>query len=55
MGARTGAILYVLTMVIVMVGVDVVFFRHHVWGRLMVNLGIVLVFAAIYLTYLKRP
>jgi predicted cobalt transporter CbtA len=43
------AILYVLAMVAVIVGVDVLFFRHHVWARLLVNVGIVLVFAAFYL------
>ena len=47
--------LYVLAMVAVVVGVDVLFFRHHVWDRLIVNVGIVLVFAAFYLRFLKRP
>jgi hypothetical protein len=31
-----------------------VFFRHNFWERLMVNVGIVLVFAALYLRFLKR-
>jgi hypothetical protein len=39
-------VLYVLAMVAVVVGVDVLFFRHHLWDRLIVNIGIVLVFAA---------
>ena len=47
--------LYVLGMVAVVVGVDVLFFRHHFWDRLIVNVGIVLVFAAFYLRFLKRP
>ncbi len=47
--------LYVLAMVGVVVGVDVLFFRHHVWERLIVNIGIVLVFAAFYWRFLKRP
>ena len=47
--------LYVLAMVAVIVGVDVLFFRHHLWARLMVNVGIVLVFGAVYLRFLKRP
>lgn len=38
--------LYVLTLVAVVVGVDVLFFRHHVWERLAANVGIVLVFTA---------
>ena len=47
--------LYVLAMVAVVVGVDVLFLRHHFWARLIVNVGIVLVFAAFYLWFLKRP
>ena len=47
--------LYVLTLVVVVVGVDILFFRHHFWERLIVNVGIVLVFAAFYLRFLKRP
>jgi hypothetical protein len=42
-------------MVAVVVGVDVLFFRHHFLERLMVNVGIVLVFAAFYLAFVKRP
>ena len=45
--------LYVLALVAVVVGVDVLFFRHHFWERLLVNGGIVLVFAAIYSRFLK--
>ena len=47
--------LYVLAMVAVVVGVDVLFFRHQLWDRLLVNVGIVLVFAAFYFRFLKRP
>lgn len=46
--------LYGLALVIVIVGVDVLFFRNRFWERLMVNVGIVLVFAAFYLRFLKR-
>jgi hypothetical protein len=46
-------ILYVLVMVAVVVGVDVLFFRDHFWGRLLVNIGIVLVFGAFYLRFLS--
>ena len=55
MGSRAAIVLYVLVMVAVVVGVDVLFFRHHFWDRLMVNVGIVLVFAAFYFRFLKRP
>ena len=54
MGRRVGVVLYVLALVAVVVGVDVSFFRHRFWERLMVNAGIVLVFAAFYLRFLKR-
>ena len=55
MGNRVAVTLYVLAMVAVVVGVDVLFFRHQFWDRLIVNVGIVLVFAAFYLRFLKRP
>jgi protein-S-isoprenylcysteine O-methyltransferase Ste14 len=55
MGRPTAAVLYVLTMVVVVVGVDVLVFRDHLWERLMVNVGIVLVFGAFYLRFLQHP
>lgn len=48
-------VLYVLAMVVVVVGVDLVFFRNRFWERLMANVGIVLVFAAFYFRFLKGP
>jgi len=54
-GSRAAIVLYLLAMVAVVVGVDVLFFRHQFWARLIVNVGIVLVFAAFYLRFLKRP
>jgi lipopolysaccharide export LptBFGC system permease protein LptF len=47
--------LYVVAMAAVIVGVDFAFFRNRFWERLTVNIGIVLVFAAFYLRFLKRP
>jgi hypothetical protein len=55
MGRQAAVVFYVLVMVAVVVGVDVLFFRHHFWPRLMVNVGIVLVFAAFYFRFLKQP
>ena len=55
MGRRAAVVLYVLALVAVVVGVDVLFFRHQIWARLLVNVGIVLVFAAFGLRFLKRP
>ncbi|MGD0713124.1 MAG: hypothetical protein ABSB24_02925 [Gaiellaceae bacterium] len=51
MGRQVAIALYVLTLVAVVVGVDVLFFRHHVWERLAANVGIVLVFAAFGLRF----
>lgn len=55
MGRQPAVVLYVLVMVAVVVGVDVVLFRNQFWPRLLVNVGIVLVFLACYLRFLKRP
>jgi len=55
MGRQAAIVLYVLALVVVVVGVDVLFFRHHTWERLIVNVGIALVFAAFYWRFLKRP
>lgn len=54
MGRQTAVALYVLAMVAIIVGVDVLFFRHHFWERLTVNVGIVLVFGAFYIRFLKH-
>jgi hypothetical protein len=54
MGKQAGVVLYVLAMVAVVVGVDVAFFRNRFWERLMVNVGIVLVFGAFYLRFFQR-
>ena len=54
MGRQAGVVLYVLALVAVVVAVDVLFFRHRFWERLIVNVGIVLVFAAFYLRFVKR-
>jgi len=55
MGRQAAVVLYALAMAAVVVGVDILFFRHHFWERLIVNVGIVLVFGAFYFRFLKRP
>jgi len=55
MGRQVAVALYVVAMVAVIVGVDVGFFRNRFWERLMVNIGIVLVFAAFYFRFLRSP
>jgi hypothetical protein len=54
-GKQAAIVLYVLALIAVVVGVDVLFFRHYFWARLIVNVGIVLVFGGFYLRFLKRP
>jgi hypothetical protein len=54
-GRQAAVVLYVLAMVGIVVGVDVLFLRHQFWLRLIINVGIVLVFAAFYFRFLKGP
>ena len=55
MSRQITGVLYVLAMAAVIVSVDVAFFRNRFWERLMVNIGIVLIFGAFYLRFLNRP
>ena len=55
MDRRVAVVLYIVLMVAVVVGVDFLFLRHRFWERLMVNIGIVVVFAAFYMRFLGRP
>jgi Mn2+/Fe2+ NRAMP family transporter len=48
-------VLYVVVLIAVVVSVDLLFFKNRFWERLMVNIGIGLVFAAFYLGFLKNP
>jgi hypothetical protein len=53
MGRQLTVVLYVIALVSTVVTVDVLFFRNYIWARLMVNVGIVLVFTAFYFRFLK--
>jgi uncharacterized membrane protein len=55
MPKNTYVVLFILVLIAVVVGVDFLFFRDRFWERLLVNIGIVLVFAAFYLRFLKNP
>jgi len=55
MGRQAAVALYAFAILAVVVGVDVLFFRHRFWERLLVNIGIVMVFAAFGLKFLKPP
>ena len=48
-------VIYIVLMVAVIVAVDVLFFKDYFRERLIVNVGLVLVFGAFYLRFLKRP
>jgi len=52
MDRRIAVVLYVVAMAAVIIGVDFAFFRNRFWERLIVNIGIVLVFGAFYLRFL---
>jgi hypothetical protein len=55
MGRQVAIALYLVGMAAVIVGVDVVFFKDRFWERLLVNVGIVLVFAAFYIRFIRHP
>jgi arginine exporter protein ArgO len=55
MGRQAVGILWVVLMAAIIVAMDVLFFRHQFWERLMSNVGVVLVFAAFYLRFLRHP
>lgn len=46
--------LYVAGLIVVVVSVDLVFFRNLFWGRLLANIGLVLLFAAFYLKFTEH-
>jgi type IV secretory pathway VirB2 component (pilin) len=54
MTRNMSVVLYVVVLIAVVVGVDLLFFRNRFWERLMANIGIVLVFAAFYLRFLNN-
>jgi hypothetical protein len=55
MSSRVAGVVYAVLMVAVIVGMDFAFFRNRFWERLISNIGVVLVFAAFYLRFLKHP
>jgi hypothetical protein len=54
MRRKAAVVLYVLVLIAVVVGVDILFLTHRFWERLIVNIGIVLVFVTFYMRFLKR-
>jgi len=54
MGRQTITALYVLVMAAIIIGVDVAFFRGRFWERLLANIGVVAIFAAFYMRFIRR-
>jgi hypothetical protein len=55
MGRQVAVVVYGVAMAVLIVGLDFAFFRNRFWERLAVNIGVVLVFAAFYFRFLRRP
>jgi len=55
MGSQGASLLYLVVMIAVVVVVDWRFLRRHLWRRLTVNVGIVVVFLAVYWMFLRQP
>lgn len=54
MSTTVERVLFVAAMVVVIVVVDVLFFKNDFWPRLAANVGIVLLFGAFYFRFLGR-
>lgn len=46
--------LFIVVLIAVIVSVDFLFLRHHFAARLIVNIGIVVVFASVYFVFFKK-
>ena len=55
MPRNMSVLLYIVALIAAVVSVDLLFFKNRFWERLLVNIGIVLVFAAFGLRFLKNP
>jgi hypothetical protein len=54
-GKQLALVFYGVAMAAVIVGVDFLFFRNRFAERLTANIGIVLVVAAFYMRFFRRP
>ena len=55
MTRNMSVVLYIVVLIALVVSVVLLFFKNRFWERLIANIGIVLVFAAFYLRFLKNP
>ena len=54
MKTQTVTALFVASIVVVIIVVDLLFFKSRFWERLIVNVGIVLVFTGFYFRFLRH-
>ena len=54
MTRHAALLLYIVAMIAVVIGLDVIVFRHRFLERLIANIGIVLLFGAFYLRFFGR-
>jgi hypothetical protein len=54
MNSSYTAAVFIVLLVAIIIGVDILFFRNFFWERLAVNVGIVLIFIAFYLRFLRH-
>lgn len=54
MNHRAATAIYLATMIALIVGLDIAVLRHHLWLRLGVNIGIVVVFVIGYFLIIRR-
>lgn len=54
MRSHAAVVLYIVLMAALIVAVDVLVFRGRFWPRLLANVAIVLIFAALYFKFVKR-
>ena len=53
--SRRIIVLYAVLLAAMIAAIDLLFFKERFWERLVANVGIVLVFVALYFRFLKRP
>ena len=47
-------VLFIVVLIVVIVSVDLLFLRHHFTARLIINIGIVLLFVIAYFIFFKK-
>jgi hypothetical protein len=50
---KSSNIFLLATMILTIVSIDILFFRNHLLARFLANVGVVLIFIAFYIRYLK--